>query len=47
MSLVGCEYLTLGRHQDALVMHEKALAFLRRVLPENHPDIGVTRVSRV
>jgi hypothetical protein len=34
-------YSELGRHQDALVMGEKALAFRRRVLPENHPDIGV------
>ena len=33
-------YGKLGRHQDALVMHEKALEFLQRVLPKNHPDIG-------
>jgi hypothetical protein len=35
-------FLKLGRHQDALVMVEKALVFQRRVLPENHPDIGAT-----
>ena len=35
-------YTSLGRHQDALVMKEKTLEFQRRVLPENHPDIGVT-----
>ncbi len=35
-------YCALGRHQDALVLHEKALQFFRRVLPENHPSIGVT-----
>ncbi len=35
-------YSDLGRHQDALVMQEKALEFRRRVLPENHPDIGAT-----
>ncbi len=35
-------YSYLGRHQDALVMGEKTLEFQRRVLPENHPDIGVT-----
>ena len=35
-------YSALGRHQDALVMLEKTLEFLRRVLPENHPSIGVT-----
>ena len=35
-------YSDLGRDQDALVMKEKTLEFRRRVLPENHPDIGVT-----
>jgi hypothetical protein len=35
-------YSELGRHQDALVLKEKTLEFNRRVLPENHPDIGVT-----
>jgi hypothetical protein len=35
-------YCILGRHQDALVMGEKALELKRRVLPENHPDIGAT-----
>ncbi len=34
-------YGTVGRHQDALVLQEKTLEFRRRVLPENHPDIGV------
>ena len=29
-----------GRHQDALVLREKTLEFRRRVLPENHPNIG-------
>jgi tetratricopeptide (TPR) repeat protein len=33
-------YRALGRHQDALVLQEKALEFQRRVLPENHPVIG-------
>ena len=35
-------YSALGRHQDALVMMEKTLEFRRRVLPENHPDVGAT-----
>jgi len=35
-------YSALGRHQDALVLGEKSLQFRRRVLPEHHPDIGVT-----
>ena len=34
----------LGRHEDALAMDEKVLEFRRRVLPENHPDIGEERV---
>ena len=29
-----------GRHSDALAMDESVLEFFRRVLPENHPDIG-------
>ena len=35
-------YYALGRNRDALVLQEKTLEFQRRVLPENHPDIGVT-----
>jgi hypothetical protein len=35
-------YGALGRRQDALVLREKTLEFRRRVLPENHPGIGVT-----
>jgi hypothetical protein len=34
-------YYELGRHQDALVLHEETLEFRRRFLPENHPDIGL------
>ena len=33
-------YSALGRHEEALEMEEKTLEFRRRVLPENHPDIG-------
>ena len=33
-------YYHLGRHDEALEMREKTLEFRRRVLPENHPDIG-------
>ena len=29
-----------GRHDDALEMRGRVLEFMRRVLPENHPDIG-------
>jgi tetratricopeptide (TPR) repeat protein len=41
MSNLATTYNALGRHQDALVMLEKTLEEFRRVLPENHPDIGV------
>ena len=33
-------YSALGRQQEAVEMREKTLEFRRRVLPENHPDIG-------
>ncbi len=42
MGCVGITYSALGRHKEALVMQEKTLEFQRRVLPENHPDIGAT-----
>ncbi len=42
MGNLASTYGALGRHQDALVLHEKTLQFRRRVLPENHPDIGIT-----
>ena len=42
MSNLSYSYGNLGRHQDAVVLQEKTLEFQRRVLPENHPDIGVT-----
>ena len=41
MGNLASAYSALGRHQDALVLGEKTLEFQRRVLPENHPDIGV------
>ena len=42
MNNLANTYSALGRHQDALVMMEKALEFGRRVLPENHPHIGIS-----
>jgi hypothetical protein len=41
MNNLATTYGELLRHQDALVLLEKTLEFRRRVLPENHPDIGV------
>ena len=45
MGNVASSYSALGRHEDALAMQERVLEFLRRVLPENHPDIGEGRVE--
>ena len=35
-----------GRHNEALAMKERVLEFRRRVLPEDHPDIGEGHVWR-
>ena len=43
MGNVALTFSALGLHQDALAMQEKVLEFRRRVLPENHPQIGATR----
>ena len=40
MNNLARTYSALGRHADALAMQERVLEFDRRVLPENHPDIG-------
>ena len=40
MSNMSLMYSILRRHDDALAMGERALEFMRRVLPENHPDIS-------
>ena len=35
-------YDALGRHAEALDLHEQTLAFRRRVLPADHPDIAIS-----
>ncbi len=40
MGNLASTYSALGRHDDALAMRERVLEFMRRVLPESHPDIG-------
>ncbi len=40
MNNLSVLYSKLGRHEDALVLREKVLQFRRRVLPEDHPEIG-------
>ena len=37
---LAISYFALGRHDEALELRERTLEFQRRVLPENHPDIG-------
>ncbi len=44
MRRVASTYNKLGRYSEALVMKEKSLEFLRRGLPEDHPEIGATGV---
>jgi tetratricopeptide (TPR) repeat protein len=45
MGNIAASYSELGRHREALAMQEKSLEFQRRVLPENHPDIGQSYFS--
>ena len=40
MGNLSATYFALGRYADAVTMCEKVLEFRRRVLLENHPDIG-------
>ena len=40
MNNLASTYGALGRHSDALAMGEAVLELRRRVLPEDHPDIG-------
>ena len=40
MNNLATSYSDLGRHNEALAMDESVLEFRRRVLPENHSDIG-------
>jgi hypothetical protein len=44
MSNLASTYSSLGRHADAVAMGEMVLEFRRRVLPENHADIGEEHV---
>ena len=44
MSNLASTYSDLRRHNEALSMNERLLEFRRRVLPEDHPDIGEGRV---
>jgi hypothetical protein len=47
MSNLALTYAALGRHRDALGMHEKIIEFRRRVLPENYRDICAVLLLRL
>jgi hypothetical protein len=40
MNNLGTTYSKLGMHHDALKLQQTGLALWRRVLPEDHPDLG-------
>ena len=40
MSNLASAYAALGRNEDALALDERVLQFMRRALPENHPNLG-------
>ena len=40
MNNLAWTYYELGRHAESLALKERVLEFMRRVLPENHPEIG-------
>ena len=40
MNNLAQTYSDLGRHADALVLQDRVLEFMRRLLLANHPDIG-------
>jgi tetratricopeptide (TPR) repeat protein len=41
MGNLASVYSSLERHEDALALKERVLEHRRRVLPENHPAIGM------
>ena len=45
MSNLANSYSKLGMHVDALAMRLRVLELYRRVLRENHPDIGEGHVG--
>jgi hypothetical protein len=40
MGNLASTYFAFGRHADALAMFDRTMEFQRRVLPENHPELG-------
>ena len=44
MCNLSCSLVELGRYHDALALQLEVLDFRRRILPENHPDIGANAI---
>jgi hypothetical protein len=42
MGSLAVMYGQVGRNEDAFLMDQKTLEFQRRVLPEDHPHIGLS-----
>jgi hypothetical protein len=42
MGNVASTYSSLGMHHEALELKQKVLQILKRSLPSDHPDIGVS-----
>ena len=40
MNNLAISYVALRRYDDALAIRRKVLEFFRRILPEDHPNIG-------
>jgi hypothetical protein len=40
MHLIAQTYSLLGRRQEGLELNQKAVEFVQRVLPPNHPTIS-------
>jgi hypothetical protein len=47
MHLIAQTYSMMGRRQEGLDLNKKAVEFLQRVLPPNHPTIGKNDVAHV
>ena len=45
LSMIVARCSDQGRHADGAVLHRQALAFFRRVLPAEHPDIATAMLN--
>ncbi len=45
LTVLANVYTKLSRHDDAAQLYESALLMRRRVLPPNHPSIGIVHFA--